>query len=96
MREHPERAYPLDRISGSLGFSPSNMLVRFKRLTGLPPHAFLLEQRIARAKEMLSCAVPVAAVAHKLGFSSGQHFSSQFRSVTGLSPTEWKRQFPSV
>ena len=92
MREHPERAYPLDRISEALGFSPSNMLVRFKRLTGLPPHAFLLEQRIARAREMLSAGMPVAATAHMLGFSSGQHFSSQFRSVTGLSPTEWKRQ----
>ena len=44
MREHPERDYPLDKISESFGFSTSNLLVRFKRLTGLPPHAFLLER----------------------------------------------------
>ena len=45
MREHPEREYPLDQVAERLGFSPGNMLVRFKRLTGSPPHAFLLSQR---------------------------------------------------
>lgn len=92
MREHPERAYPLDRISESLGFSPSNLLVRFKRLTGLPPHAFLLEQRIDRAKAMLSSGTSVASVAHQLGFSSSQHFSGQFKSVTGVPPTKYFRK----
>ena len=90
IREHPERVYPLDRISESLGFSPSNLLVRFKRLTGLPPHAFLLEQRIAKAKEMLAMKMPVAVVAHQLGFSSSQHFSNHFKSVTGVSPTGYR------
>ena len=87
MREHPELDYPLGRISESLGFSPSNLLVRFKRLTGLPPHAFLLERRIDRAKKMLADGKPVAVVAHQLGFSSSQHFSNQFKAVTGLTPT---------
>lgn len=90
MRKHPESEYPLDRISESLGLSPSNLLVRFKRLTGFPPHAFLLEQRIARAKERLLSNMPVAAIAHQLGFSSSQHFSNQFKSATGISPSEYK------
>lgn len=90
MRKHPERAYPLDRISESLGFSPSNLLVRFKRLTGLPPHAFLLQCRIDRAKTMLAEGVSVGSVAHQLGFSSSQHFSSQFKAATGFSPTGWR------
>ena len=87
MREHPERDYPIDKISESLGFSASNLLVRFKRFTGLPPHAFLLERRIDRAKKMLAEGKPVAVVAHQLGFSSSQHFSNQFKAVTGQSPT---------
>jgi AraC-like DNA-binding protein len=90
MRQHPERAYPLDRISESLGFSPSNLLVRFKRLTGLPPHAFLLQCRIDRAKTMLAEGVSVGSVAHQLGFSSSQHFSGQFKAATGFSPTGWR------
>ena len=90
MRKHPERAYPLDRISESLGFSSSNLLVRFKRLTGLPPHAFLLQCRIDRAKTLLAEGVSVGSVAHQLGFSSSQHFSSQFKAATGFSPTGWR------
>ena len=90
MRTYPERSYPLDRMAEQLGLSPSNLLVRFKRLTGLPPHAFLLEQRIARAKEMLASPMPVAALAHRLGFSSSQHFANHFKAVTGLSPSAWK------
>ena len=91
MREHPEREYPLDQTAERLGLSPSNMLVRFKRLTGLPPHAFLLSQRIAKAKEMLAASMPVAAIAHKLGFATSQHLSNHFKAATGLSPSDWKR-----
>ena len=54
MCEHPEREYLIDRIAERLGLSPSNLLLRFKRLTGLPPHAFLLERRINKAKELLA------------------------------------------
>ena len=92
MREHPELDYPLDQVAERLGFSPSNLLVRFKRLTGLPPHAFLLSQRIVRAKEMLAASMPVATVAHRLGVSSSQHLSNHFKAVTGLSPSGWMRK----
>jgi AraC-like DNA-binding protein len=92
MREHPEREYPLNLIAERLGLSPSNMLVRFKRLTGSPPHAFLLAQRIAKAKEMLAESIPVATIANKLGFATSQHLSNHFKATTGLSPSEWKKK----
>ena len=92
MREHPEHEYPLDQTAERLGLSPSNLLVRFKRLTGLPPHAFLLAQRIAKAKEMLTASMPIATIAHKLGFATSQHLSNQFKASTGLSPSEWKKK----
>lgn len=92
MREHPEREYPLDQTAERLGLSPSNLLVRFKRLTGLPPHAFLLAQRIAKAKEMLTASMPIATIAHKLGFATSQHLSNHFKATTGLSPSEWKKK----
>ncbi len=90
MEDHPEESYPLDRVAEEMGFSPSNLLVRFKRLTGLPLHAFLLNRRIDRAKELMSDGMSVAAAAHRLGFSSGQHFSRHFKAITGLAPRDWK------
>lgn len=91
MREHPEREYLIDRIAERLGLSPSNLLLRFKRLTGLPPHAFLLERRIDKAKELLPSASSVADVAHRLGFSTSQHFSNHFKAVMGVSPAKWRQ-----
>ncbi|NLF99613.1 MAG: AraC family transcriptional regulator, partial [Lentisphaerae bacterium] len=67
-----------------------NLLVRFKRLTGSPPHAFLVAQRVARAKEMLADAKPITFIADHLGFSSSQHFSNQFKDMTGCTPSEWR------
>ena len=37
---------------------------------------------------------PVAVVAHQLGFSSSQHFSNQFKAVTGQSPTGMCKKSP--
>lgn len=89
MCAHPEYGYPLGVLAQKTALSTNALLVRFKRLTGSPPHAFLIARRIARAKEMLAEAKPVSFVADHLGFSSSQHFSSLFKAVTGCMPSEW-------
>ena len=66
--------------------------IRFKSLTGLPPHGFLIDCRIRRAKELLSNGVQsIADLAVSLGFISARHFSSSFKLATGLSPREWMK-----
>lgn len=91
MRRHPEERYPIDDIAERLGLSPSNLLIRFKRFTGMPPHSYLIEQRILRAKDLLRQGIAVSTVAHRLGFSSGQHFSACFKSITGKTPVAFCR-----
>jgi len=90
MRAHPERSYPLDDLAEKAALSPNSLLTRFKRLTGSPPHAFLIAQRIARAKEMLAEDKPISFIANQLGFSSPQHFASLFKEITGHTPSTWR------
>ena len=90
MRAHPECEYPLDVLAEKTALSTNNLLVRFKRLTGSPPHAYLIAQRVVRAKEMLADAKPISFIADHLGFSSSQHFSNQFKDMTGCTPSEWR------
>lgn len=91
MREAPGRAYPIDALSERAALSPSNLALRFKTLVGLPPHAFLMQCRITRAKELLADpTLKVVDVARKLGFPSSQHFATQFRHATGYTPRAWK------
>lgn len=90
MRRHPEGEYGEKWLANRTHLSPNTVLARFRRLTGLPPHAFLVKCRIHRAQELLRRdGWTVTRVASELGFASSQHFSTSFRQETGLSPSEW-------
>ena len=90
MRESPEREYPIDALATKIGFSPSSLIIGFKTTTGYTPHAYLVKCRIDRAKEMLNGDdMSVTEISGKLGFPSPQHFATQFRNATGMSPREW-------
>ena len=90
MSAHPEREYPVDVLVERTGISRSNILNRFKKFTGLPPHAFLMSQRILKAKELIEqSGMSISAIADFLGFSSPQHFSTCFKQATGKMPSEW-------
>jgi AraC-like DNA-binding protein len=92
MRRQPSRAWPIEELVSSTGLSPSALRMRFKSLTGLPPHGFLIDCRIRRAKEMLDKGVQsIAELAVSLGFVSARHFSSSFKLATGCSPREWMK-----
>lgn len=87
MNEHPERSYPLEEISSAAALSTVSFSDAFKRITGLPPHAYLIDVRIRRAREDLAKGgVRIADIAKKYCFPSSQHFSTVFKRITGTSP----------
>jgi len=92
MLNHPEREYSTDELLRKSALSPSALTSLFKQTTGLPPHAFLLECRIQRAKELLQRSQKsVTQIAVSLGFSSSQHLAMHFKRATGMTPTAWRR-----
>ena len=94
MRRHPETDFDIDELVASTMLSPSTLVNRFKRLTGLPPHAFLLKCRIRRAAEELSrTAVSIGDLAMRLKFASAQHFATRFKRETGKTPQEWRTAY---
>ena len=93
IRRHPEAAYPVDRLAERTALAPSVFTARFRRLTGLPPHAFVIACRIEKAKrELADGNRTVASIAVRLGFPSPQHFATLFRKATGLAPLDWRRR----
>jgi AraC-like DNA-binding protein len=64
----------------------------FKRSFGIPPHRYLVQRRIERAKELLaSSALSIGQIGIALGFSQTGSFSATFRHVTGITPTDYRR-----
>lgn len=93
MRREPEHDFNIDRLVSRTKLSPNTILSRFKRLTGLPPHAFLIKCRIHSAMKLLEKTDDsVVKISEKLKFSSPQHLAERFHQETGMSPRAWREQ----
>jgi hypothetical protein len=66
--------------------TPYHLLRSFKKIVGLPLHAFMLNARIERAKQLLLYRVPLAAVAAETGFADQSHFHKAFRLILAAPP----------
>ena len=89
MRARPEDDYPLEALAREAALSTVALNEAFKRATGLPPHAFLLDCRLKRGCELLRAGESVGSVASHLGFSSPRHFATALKRATGRSPRDF-------
>ena len=65
----------------------------FLQHTGLSPHQYHLQLRIARARTLLSeSTLNVQQTAYQSGFESEQYFCRLFKNKTGLTPGQWREQ----
>ncbi|MEA2732679.1 MAG: AraC family transcriptional regulator [Acetobacteraceae bacterium] len=82
----------LEALAQECGLSRSHFARAFKTTTGLPPHRWLLDRRIERARELLlNSALPIADVADLCGFADQSHFTRVFTNALGVSPGKWRR-----
>jgi AraC family transcriptional regulator len=82
----------LTELARVAGLSPSQFARAFKVSIGLTPHRWLVEQRIHRAKRLMTKnGKSISVAAHLAGFASQSHFTKAFRRVTGTTPGLWLR-----
>ena len=82
----------LTELARVVGLSPSHFARAFKVSIGLTPHRWLVEQRIQRAKRLMTKnGKPISVAADLAGFASQSHFTKAFRRVTGTTPGLWLR-----
>jgi AraC family transcriptional regulator len=64
----------------------------FKASMGIPPHRYLIERRIHRAKELLIGGDrSIAEIAVSVGFSSQSHMTFNFRKLVATTPARYRR-----
>ncbi|SOE22902.1 Helix-turn-helix domain-containing protein [Spirosomataceae bacterium TFI 002] len=64
----------------------------FSHTEGITIEQFLLHQRVEKVKELLSYEQKnISEIAIDLGYSSTAHLSSQFKKITGMTPTAFKK-----
>jgi AraC family transcriptional regulator len=65
----------------------------FKAAVGEPPHRYIMQRRIERAKMLLSVTrLSVAEISYQTGFANQSHFTAQFRKAIGLTPKHFREQ----
>lgn len=91
IESHLDQSISLIDIAAACALSPTHFARRFKIATGVPPHQFLIQLRIERAKRMLQGSLPIVEVALACGFAHQEHLTSVFRRFTGLTPAVFRR-----
>ncbi len=84
---------PLATLAQACGLSLSYFTRAFKQSMGVPPHRWLVQQRVARARAMLQeTDMPLADIALACGFADQSHFTRVFAAHIGISPGAWRQQ----
>jgi AraC family transcriptional regulator len=93
MLEHLAEDICLDDLADLTGLTCKHFARAFKQSTGLPPHQYLIAQRIEAAKRCLVDArASLADIALECGFADQSHFTATFRKVVGVPPGAWRRE----
>jgi len=64
----------------------------FSSVEGITLEQYIIRQKIEKVKELLFYdELSLSEIAHKLGYSSVAHLSTQFKKITGFTPSEMKK-----
>ena len=87
----------LQEIAADLGLSVSHFSRAFRTSVGLPPHQWLLHQRVSAAKQLMANrGQTLADIAVLAGFANQSHFTRVFSRLVGVSPGEWRRDAQGI
>jgi AraC-like DNA-binding protein len=63
----------------------------FKKQLGLPPHAYLTQLRLQRARRLLAGGLGLAEAAAAVGFYDQSALSRHFKKIYGVTPGQYAK-----
>lgn len=91
MHAHLAEELPLEDLAAAAYLSPFHFARLFKKLTGLPPHAYLAALRIERARMLLATTdLSITEISARVGYANSSHFGKAFRQFNGLTPRAFR------
>ncbi len=92
IQDQPERQWQLAGMAQVACLSVSQFRRLFLAATGMTPNAYLVQERVARARKLLAESdLPLAVIADTLGYRDVYYFNRQFRLVAGTPPATYRR-----
>jgi AraC-like DNA-binding protein len=91
MREAAETPLDIEGLAREFNVSYRSFRRVFARHTGLSPHKYLQEIRLARARTLLSqSSLSIKEIALRAGFEDSQYFCRFFHKKVGMTPTAFR------
>ncbi|WMW66426.1 AraC family transcriptional regulator [Nitratidesulfovibrio liaohensis] len=78
-------------LAGVACLSPFHLARAFAAAVGLPPHAYLVQARVRRARDLLSAGSTPAEAAAAAGFADQSHLTRAFRAQMGVTPARFRK-----
>jgi len=84
---HLDQNFALADLAAVAHLSEFHFARQFKQATGLPPHQFVIHQRVERAKRLIAARrLSLAQVAVEVGFSDQSQLTRHFKRLVGVTP----------
>lgn len=88
-----ETGISLQELANETSLSRNYFSAAFRASTGLPPHRYLTQRRLSRARDLLlHGSLSLAEIALCCGFSSQAHFTQYFHREYGATPCRFRSQ----
>jgi len=89
--------FGVEELSIEAGLSSAHFYRKLKQLTGQVPNVYLRNFRLQRAAELLASnsGFNVAEVMYQIGIESNSYFSTSFKKLHGVSPSEYSKRAKS-
>jgi AraC-like DNA-binding protein len=88
---HLSESIDLAELAGIAGMSVFHFARQFKQSAGVTPHAFLVQKRVERGRDMLNRTdLSLSEIAIAAGFSDQSHFARHFRQIVGMTPGQFR------
>jgi AraC-like DNA-binding protein len=89
LEDHYAENVSLEQLAAFVNVSPFHLLRVFRDVVGLPPHNYLTQVRIRRARQLLQASVRPAEVALAVGFTDQSHLTRHFKALVGVTPARY-------
>jgi AraC-like DNA-binding protein len=87
-----DSALDIDELATLVRMSPSHFTRSFNRSVGLTPHRYVIQCRVAKARELLTMTdLALTDIALNIGFSDQSHFSRRFQEFVGVPPGAYRK-----
>jgi AraC-like DNA-binding protein len=89
--DHYGENIALETLAATVHMSAFHFSRMFRERVGLPPHTYLTQVRINRAKMLLDAGLPAVEVALETGFAQQSHLNRAFKRIVGVTPGQYSK-----